>query len=410
FGDLMAVGGDHITLTGASDVTLGLLSAHTTDASLAAFRLGLTLADNLDLGVTHSVGTDVFDTKIAADAAVTGVTLQIRAVGAADFVDVDPAASYALASVNLTGHLSLLSGVVDAGKTPDFAGHLSLTGKLGAANATAFTASLHHSFDADLTGKVAADTPRARLETAIEGLAALNGAGLSQVLKDTSAAVSALLRTSLFDLSLEYTDLDVTKVYGEIAKVFDGIDEAFLIDPAILGYVPNASGNLTTQVEISNAISSRTAEADLRDLGNVSYLTFVVFSGADKDRHEIKVTLNDDVHDATNATDRAVALAALLTDKLGDYGLTASNAGGKLIIGSQSTTTLPAVALIGAKVNGSYSTGFDLSDLGFGSSQLYSATGVFVTPSSATAAKETDLGLKLVPAKTVTFAPSADIS
>ncbi|SED72608.1 calcium-binding protein [Rhodobacter sp. 24-YEA-8] len=411
--DPLAQFGGLLDVTGWNEtVSLGLLSLGIDAIALAEFRVAVSYDADADLGWGLTIGAAGITVERLDTDTGLGITTEIREIGAADYAEVTEGAVYALAALQLKGGLDLF-GLVEGpdGEGMPFAINMTLSSALlgsGMADAgladrlSRFLSDARIGFDVDLSASVADEGLRETLEGAIEGLAAMGMEQISSFLSDIGDVIAGLLQNSLLNVEIPFTSIELSSVLAEIANAFTSISDLFHIDPAGLGFDPQAS----SVALIATAVTELTAGFDPTVLSGLDQITFVVVTETGRETVTVSLTGNAVLADPTaTAAAKTAALASLMNTALAAYGFAVTASGQDLRIATANgQPAANALALLGARRSNGQATEFDFTDLGFAEDQLAGAAGVY-----ADGEKEI-LGLRLVDAQGLTFTPGADFA
>ena len=411
--DPLAQFGGLLEVSGWTDpLSLGLLSLGIDAIALAEFRVSVSYDADADLGWGLILGQTGVSLDRLDDDIGFGIQTEIREIGASAFSEVAEAEVYALAALQLKGGLDLF-GLVEGseGEGLPFAVNMTLSSALlGAGMADAgladrlarFLSDARIGFDVDLSDSVADETLRDALEGAIEGLAVMGIEQISAFLSDMGDVIAGLVQNSLLNVEIPFTSIELSSVLTEIAEAFTSISDLFHIDPAGLGFDPEAS----SVAVISTAVTELTAGFDPAVLDGLNQLTFVVVTETGRETVTVDLDGNSVLADANaSAAAKTAALAELMTSALAAFGFAVTASGQDLRIATANgQPAANALALLAARRTNGESAAFDFSDLGFAEDQLAGAAGVY-----ADGAEEI-LGLRLLDAQGLTFTPGADFA
>ncbi|RRH73849.1 calcium-binding protein [Falsigemmobacter faecalis] len=370
FDPLVSIGGS-IALPGTPGVNLGLLSLTVESLQFAEIAFTLGFASGTDLGFGMVRSADGFDYERLNTDFSLSAGLKIREVGEdapaapADpqdggplpavtpaerpFVTLEADKSYALISLGLAGKLDFFEAVTGANGLPFGIGmtmNSVLLSTQDGANPGLATrmerviAEAQLGFDVDLSGAVAHEELRGVLEETIEGLAAMGMDQITGFLRDVGDSLAGLLRSSMLNFEIPFTDIELSDVLGEIADVFSKLDDLFVIKPSELGFNTGLDGHIATEVTGREALFDPGRLAGMTELRFTLSTQTVDPADATKviyDLQEVVVDLTGDhaLHDVTATLEaRTAALAALLAPALQPYGFTATSAGGQLRLGT----------------------------------------------------------------------------
>ncbi|TKA97165.1 calcium-binding protein [Cereibacter changlensis] len=411
FDPLLQFGGQFDTGALDGPVNLGLLSLGLDAVTLAEFRVVISHAADEDLGVALTIGSSLDARSLAIGE--LGISTEIQEVGGEEFVQIEAEKAYQLAALQLSGTLDLFGAI----SGPDGAGmaygvNLALSSVLladlpsGATHAeriSRFLSDASLGFDVDLSESIEDEALRDRMESAIEGLAAMGMDQISQFLADIGDVLAGVLSSSLFNVSIPFTDVELSSILGEISSVFTSLGDLFHIDTTALGF----SAESGSMAELTTDVTELSTQIDLEALEGVGKLDFVVVT--DDGRQAVTVTLTgNSVLSSPTATDaeKTEALAGLMNAALAAYGFAVTASGQTLRIGSGgSSAPQNALALVGARrENDTAVADFDFATLGFDEDQLTVTTGVFSEGEDEIAA------LSMTSAQTLSFTPGDDFA
>ncbi|PTE23456.1 hypothetical protein C5F48_01715 [Cereibacter changlensis JA139] len=411
FDPLLQFGGQFDTGALDGPVNLGLLSLGLDAVTLAEFRVVISHAADEDLGVSMIIGNSLDVQSLASGE--LGISTQIQEVGGDEFIQIATGEAYQLAALQLSGTLDLFGAISGPGGAGMAYGvNLALSSVLladlpsGATHAeriSRFLSDASLGFDVDLSESIEDEALRDRMESAIEGLAAMGMDQISQFLADIGDVLGGVLSSSLFNVSIPFTDAELSSILGEISSVFTSLGDLFHIDTTALGFSAE-SGSMT---ELTTDVTELATQIDLDALEGVAKLDFVVVT--DSGRETVTVTLTgNSVLSSSTATDaeKTEALAGLMNAALAAYGFAVTASGQTLRIGSGgSSAPQNALALVGARrENDTAVADFDFATLGFDEDQLTVTTGVFSEGEDEIAA------LSMTSAQTLSFTPGDDFA
>lgn len=381
--------------------------------------MALTLeeADFAEILVTASIDADFGVSLSRASGALGDVggvteitaTAEIREVGAGAFEALTEATVYDLAYLKMSGGLDVFASEAldDTDTTPiTFETEFAFAGLLLGADLEPEAALQDRLADFLSTARIdlgvsAAVADAAKRETAeatIEGLLSLTVEQVERFLADAGDAIAGVLATPLFNVKVPGTSQGISNVLAQVAATFASLNDLLRIKPVDLGYPAGGAIRHELTSNVTEIPVTITEDA----LDGISMLRFVL--AGEGDPETVEVEFNSAVLDpAKPIEDRIEALASLIGSALAAYGFSAVAEGSVLRLVTTDGAATSALALVGARRNGTYDTSYDFAALGFTAEQLYHSTGVFV-------ADESDRVLKVAPPQTSVFVPGPNFA
>ncbi|TAG25106.1 MAG: hypothetical protein EAZ40_05880, partial [Rhodobacterales bacterium] len=319
-------------------------------------------------------------------------SLQINEAGGPDtFVEVVADTEYDLIALDLSGTTAFVTGLTDTPDDKAFVAALTVSGVLKSSTAststdriTAFLASIGTGFDVDLSASVPDPATRAGMEAALESLAQLGTEEIFRFLADIGAATQTILTDAAMDMTVPFTDINLSLMTQAIADVFANLPQSFLIDPAQLGFATGAPGALfgAEASFVQSGAAMTGAQIDkLRTIGVVEFRIATQLAEATTEQFtavSIDLTNNAILQNAASTQDQVLAeFVRLVNAAIKVYGMAASVVSNVLTFSSRypsndPANTPPTLSLVGIRERGATTNddSFSLADLGFGGADL----------------------------------------